>query len=106
MALSLRIPVLIAGAIATAIALAPAATADPGPDDTADTSVSATDSRSTSAAGARSGSNRNPTSNNQLTTDYTSDDLPEGWTNEAQWARPGASNPFGLGPKPPVLALD
>ena len=106
MALSLRFPVLLAGAIAAAISLAPAATADPGADDTADTSVSSSDSRSASAVDARSGSTRNPAGNNQLTTDYTSDDLPTGWTNEAQWARPGAANPFGLGPKPPVLALD
>lgn len=33
-------------------------------------------------------------------------DAPKGWTNEAQWARPGASNPFGTLPKPPVFALD
>ena len=33
-------------------------------------------------------------------------DAPEGWTNEAQWARPGASNPFGTFPKPPVFAMD
>ena len=107
MALTLRIPVLLAGAIAATIALAPAAIADPGPDNTADTSsVSASDSRSTSAAGARGGDNRNSDNDGPLTNDYTSNDLPAGWTNEAQWARPGASNPFGLGPKPPVLALD
>ena len=33
-------------------------------------------------------------------------DAPKGWTNEAQWARPGASNPFGTFPKPPVFAMD
>lgn len=89
MALVLRFPVLLAGAIAAAISVAPAAVADPGPGcDIA--------SECSSAGGAP----------NQLSTDFTSDDLPKGWTNEAQWARPGASNPFGLGPKPPVLALD
>ena len=33
-------------------------------------------------------------------------DAPKGWTNEAQWARPGASNPFGTLPKPPIFAMD
>lgn len=33
-------------------------------------------------------------------------DAPKGWTNEAQWARPGASNPFGDLPKPPIFAMD
>jgi hypothetical protein len=33
--------------------------------------------------------------------------VPKGWLNEAQWARPGSgSNPFGAQPKPPVFALD
>lgn len=106
MAFSLRIPVLLAGAIASAIALAPAAAADPGPDDTAgSSSVSASDSRSAAAAGASPGRTRNSSDRGQLSTDFT-DDLPKGWTNEAQWARPGATNPFGSGPKPPVLALD
>lgn len=89
MALSLRFPVLLAGAIAAAISLAPTAAADPDPGcDTV--------SECSGAEGAP----------NPLSTDFTSDDLPKGWTNEALWARPGASNPFGLGPKPPVLALD
>lgn len=96
MALSLRVPVLLAGALAAAISLAPVAAADLGPGcDTA--------SECSRAGGAP---DQQSTAPNQLSTDFTSDDLPKGWTNEAQWARPGASNPFGSGPKPPVLALD
>ena len=89
MALPLRFPVLLAGAIAAALSLAPTVGAAPGP------------GCDTASECSRGGSAPNP-----LSTDFTSGDLPKGWTNEAQWARPGASNPFGLGPKPPVLALD
>ena len=107
MALTLRIPVLLAGAIAAAISLAPVAAADPGPDDTPGSSSSVrADASSPSAAGARAGSDGTPANNGQLSSDFASDDVPTGWKNEALWARPGGSNPFGAGPKPPVLALD
>lgn len=107
MAITLRIPVLLAGAIASAIALAPAAAADPGTDDTAgSSSVTASDSRSAAAAGANRGSARNSPDKGQLSSDFADGDLPTGWTNEAQWARPGLPNPLGSGPKPPILALD
>lgn len=95
MALPLRLTVLLAGAVASAIALAPVAGADPRP--------GGCDTASECSRAGGGAPNRAP---NQLTTDYTSGNLPKGWTNEAQWARPGASNPFGLGPKPPVLAMD
>lgn len=88
MALSVRIPVLLATAVAAGIALAPAAGADSRPGG-CDKSVGC----------SRPGIGQNP-----LASDSTSG-LPKGWTNEAQFARPG-TNPFGAGPKPPVLALD
>lgn len=31
--------------------------------------------------------------------------VPQGWSNEAQFVRPGY-NPFGAGPQPPLLALE
>ena len=31
--------------------------------------------------------------------------VPQGWSNEAQFARPDY-NPFGAGPYPPLIALD
>lgn len=84
MALTLIAPALLAGAAAAAIAFAPAAAADEdervGRPDRSDRSTSQQDDEWNKA--------------------------PKGWTNEAQWARPGASNPFGTLPKPPVFALD
>lgn len=84
MALSLLAPALLAGAAAAAIAFAPAAAADdddrPARPDRSDRSTSQSSDKWKSA--------------------------PKGWTNEAQWAKPGASNPFGTLPKPPVFALD
>ena len=107
MALTLRIPVLLAGAIAAAISLAPVAAADPRPDGTPDSSSSVrVDADEPSAAGARAGSAGTPSDMDQLSSDFASDDVPTGWKNEALWARPGGSNPFGAGPKPPVLAMD
>ena len=87
---------ILAGAAAAAVALAPTASAE-GPRD-----------------GCRGSACSQPgpvkpqqNQQNQLRTDF-SPQLPKGWTNEAQWARPGpaGSNPFGSGPRPPVLALD
>lgn len=88
MALSLRFPVLIAGAVAAAIAAAPIAAADPRP----------------GGCDKPSGCSRPSPAQNPLSTDFSAG-LPKGWTNEAQFARPG-TNPFGAGPKPPILALD
>ena len=82
MALSLLAPtVLAAAAAAAAIAFAPAAAADRDND---------------SKPGPRGTSQQQDAWNN----------APKGWTNEAQWARPGASNPFGTLPKPPIFAMD
>jgi hypothetical protein len=82
MALSLLAPaVLAAAAAAAAIAFAPAAAADRDND---------------SKPGPRGTSQQQDAWN----------DAPKGWTNEAQWARPGASNPFGPLPKPPVFGMD
>ena len=82
MALSVRVSVLMAAAIAAAIAVAPAAGADP-----------------------RGGCDQSCPGGapNPLDSDFAG--LPQGWTNEAQFAKPG-NNPFGAGPKPPILALD
>ncbi|MGV0990993.1 MAG: hypothetical protein ACOYBX_07280 [Mycobacterium sp.] len=86
---SLLATVVLAGAAAAAIALAPSATAE-RPDNCRGTAC------------VKPGPVQNP-----LRTDF-SPELPKGWTNEAQWARPGpaGSNPFGAGPRPPVLAMD
>ena len=90
---------ILAGAAAAAIALAPTASAE-GPRDGCRGSGCSKPSPSQPQQNQRN-------QQNQLRTDFSSQ-LPKGWTNEAQWARPGAagSNPFGSGPKPPVLALD
>lgn len=85
---SLRVSVLLAAAVAGTIAVAPSATADPRPGGC-----------DKSAGCARPGLAQNP-----LSPEFSAQ-LPKGWTNEAQFARPGV-NPFGAGPKPPVLALD
>lgn len=86
MALSLITPALLAGAAAAAaIAFAPAAAAEE------DELVS------------RPGAADRETSQQ----DEKWNGAPKGWTNEAQWAKPGSgSNPFGSLPKPPVFALD
>ena len=96
-------PTLLAGAVAAAIGLAPAAAAD------------RTDSPTDSAASAESpqrGPNKaapKPRSApNTATTDFSTSQIPQGWRNDALWARPGTpgSNPFGTGKRPPVIALD
>jgi len=94
MALSLLAPaVLAAAAAAAAIAVAPAAAAD--------------------TYGSTSIKERPGTVAPQANIPHMPfgpqeawNDAPEGWTNEAQWARPGASNPFGTFPKPPIFAMD
>lgn len=84
MALRLMVPALLAGAAAAAIAFAPAAAAEDGDRDTRPDRTA----RGTSQQDAWN-------------------KAPKGWSNEAQWARPGAgSNPFGTLPRPPVFALD
>jgi hypothetical protein len=99
MAISLLTTAVLAGAVAAAIGLAPAAGAEPG---------AVTDS----VAGAES-TQRGPNAAkvkprsvpNNTTSDYSSSQIPQGWRNDALWARPG-SNPFGTGTRPPVVALD
>ena len=93
---SLLTAALLAGAAAAAIALAPTAGAEAPPSPCRGAACT-----ETGPAGPK-GPKQNP-----LRTDF-SPDLPKGWTNEAQWARPGpaGSNPFGAGPRPPVLAMD
>jgi len=104
MAISLLASALLAGTVAAAIGLAPAATAD------------SRDSITDSVAGAES-IQRGPNAAkvkpprsipNSATSDYSSSQIPQGWRNDALWARPGTpgSNPFGSGNRPPVVALD
>ena len=82
MELKYRIPAVLAGAVAAAIAFAPGAAAD----DLDDTP----------------GASRSQASSQQ------EDSAPKGWSNEALWADdgPGASKIFGTLPKPPIYALD
>ena len=95
---SLLTAALLAGAAAAAIALAPTAGAEAPPSPCRGAACTDT---GPGPAGSK-GPKQNP-----LRTDF-SPDLPKGWTNEAQWARPGpaGSNPFGSGPRPPVVAMD
>lgn len=87
MARSLLGQIVLIGAAATAIALAPLAAAGSGP-----------------------GCVR-PTICSDASPDYKPAEadifssVPKGWTNEAQFVRPGY-NPFGAGPQPPLLALE
>ncbi|MEI6251543.1 MAG: hypothetical protein WCP30_01920 [Mycobacteriaceae bacterium] len=103
MAISLLAPAVLAGAVAAAIVLAPMASAD------------SKDSATDPVAGAES-TQRGPNAAkvkprsvpNNATSDYSSSQIPQGWRNDALWARPGTpgSNPFGAGKRPPVIALD
>ena len=99
MAFSLTASALLAGAAAAAVALAPTAAADT-PSDSDDRG-----SGSSSSVGAvKPGARQNP-----LTRDFNSAEIPQGWKNDAIWARPApgtTDTTFGKGPKPPVLALD
>lgn len=96
MKISFLTPAVLAGAVAAAIALAPAAGAEEAED----------------RASARGSSqqadkvDRGPHKSTPTKRGAAAQDVPKGWTNEAQWARPGATNNFGSLPKPPVFALD
>lgn len=100
MTMSFLAPALLAGAVAAAIGLAPSAGAD---DDATTDSVASAESpnRGPNAVKPR------PAQNN-ATSDYNSSKVPQGWRNDALWARPGnpGTNPFGTGPRPPMVALD
>lgn len=103
MPISLLTPAAIAGAIAAAIALAPLAGAD--------TKEPAADSAAGSAStqrGPDAAKVKPRPAPNSATSDYSSSQIPQGWRNDALWARPGTpgSNPFGSGKRPPVIALD
>ena len=91
MAITLIAPAVLAAAAAAAIAFAPAAMAD----DADDLGNPGRVQQKTTQEVKKASPQREAWS-----------DAPKGWTNEAQWARPGASNPFGSLPKPPVFALD
>ena len=81
----------LAGSVAAAIALAPS----PSPM-----------SRRWTDAGVRRARSQPPAEGLQaLTEPERRGQCAAGWKNDAQWARPG-SNPFGKGPKPPMVALD
>jgi hypothetical protein len=109
MATPLLIPAVLAGAVAVAIAVAPVAGAD------AADSLSASEAVADSAGqgSVRQGPKAVPAKPgrsvpNSATSDYSSSQIPQGWRNDALWARPGTpgSNPFGAGKRPPVIALD
>ncbi len=100
-AISFLAPAVLA--VAAAVALAPMVAADEGDGATKPGQVrgSAQESgdRDVSKPGPRPGP---PRASSQIK------EVPKGWTNEAQWARPGSggSNNFGSLPKPPIFALD
>ena len=113
MAFSLTASALLAGAVATAIALAPTAAADTpsGDSDRGTNSVSKPGAfkpvnpvKPGASNPVKPGARPNP-----LTRDFNSAQIPQGWKNDAIWARPApgtSDTTFGKGPKPPVLALD
>jgi len=103
MAISLLAPAILAGAVAAAIGLAPAASADSR--DSAIDPVAGAESTKRGPNAAKVKPRQAP---NTATTDYTSSQIPQGWRNDALWARPGTpgSSPFGSGGRPPVVALD
>ena len=104
MAISLLAPALLAGTVAAVIGLAPVATAD-----SSDSMTDAVASAESIQRGPNATKAKPPRSiSGSATTDYSSSQIPQGWRNDAQWARPGApgSTPFGSGPRPPVVALD
>lgn len=109
MATLIAATVLAGAAAAAAIALAPAALADRGDrggNSSADSSSRGSVDRDPHKAtpAQRGGAGAGP-ARNQLSPNFAAN-LPPGWKNEALWAGPGGSNPFGKGPKPPVVALD
>lgn len=113
MAISLLAPALIAGMFAAGIALAPAAAAD-----NVDSAASAESAQSERAPKSEKAAdvNRGPNAAgvkkrpgpNAGTNDYNSEQIPQGWRNDAVWANPSTSGnkPFGTGKRPPVIALD
>ena len=102
MGLSVFAPALIAGAIAVGIATAPAAIADDI--DGADSAVSL----DAPDPGPNPADVQERPGSNAATNDYSDDDVPQGWRNDAVWANPGnpGSDPFGSAQRPPVIALD
>ena len=105
MTISFLTPAVLAGAVAAAIALAPAA----GAEEVEDRERSASDRGSSQKAESPRKAdpvNRGPNASKPAKRGGAVQDIPKGWTNEAQWARPGASNNFGSLPKPPAFALD
>ena len=105
MAFSLTASALLAGAVATAIALAPTAAADtPSGDSDRGTNSVSKPGAVKPVNPVKPGARPNP-----LTRDFNSAQIPQGWKNDAIWARPApgtSDTTFGKGPKPPVLALD
>ena len=96
---SLFVTAVLAGAVAAAIAVAPTAGADSPSDGCRGSGCS---EPRPASPGQKGGSAKNP-----LSSDFAAD-IPTGWKNDAQWAkpRPGGPNPFGSGPRPPVFAMD
>lgn len=93
---------VLAGAFAVAIGLAPAAAAEEADE------VSKRDTgrgSSQQAAGTDRGGPYRPGPARKPSRPDATNAVP-GWANEALWARPGGSNPFGTLPKPPAFALD
>jgi hypothetical protein len=101
MAISLLTRAVLAGAVATAIGTAPVAVADVG-----DSATGSSEGAVVTELGPNATKFNPRTAPNTATTDYGSSQIPQGWRNDALWARPGGSNPFGSGARPPVVALD
>lgn len=104
MAISFLTPAVLAGTFAAAIALAPAAGADEA-DDLEKSGSARGSSQKADLAEKADPVNRGPNASKPAKRGAVSD-VPKGWTNDAQWARPGAGNNFGSLPKPPAFALD
>lgn len=89
---ALAVSAALAGAVAAALAFAPLAAADePSRDGCRGSACSkpAAPPKVFKPAPSRNGAAN----------------VPQGWKNDARWAQQG-SNPFGSGPKPPIVALD
>lgn len=87
MATPILIRTLLIGAAAIAVTAVPTASADSGTEcDRSTRCVTTSPSYSPGISGAVQS-------------------VPQGWSNEAQFARPDY-NPFGAGPYPPLIALD
>lgn len=87
MATPILVRILLIGAAAIAAASAPTASADSEPG--CDRSVRCADPSPSFSPSPSVG---------------LSQDVPQGWANDAQFARPDY-NPFGAGPHPPLIAL-